>query len=499
MAENDELTRNGISRRSFLKIGGVAGAALSLGGVAGAAFADGRDFDTYTGWEDIYEGGAQFFDRTPFRVDQPTYEVVGETQRIDPRTDMIFARHRRLSPYVDTWVEENNWTQDDDLQEAVEGVRDLLQEEDEVLADYYAQEENQDKLEKDLRRQLFYSPQQREDSAQYDARFELAMAWAGAWGAVRPDSPDSPPEEWDFRDMRAEPLVPKSEEKASQLIKKAAHTFGATLCSIGNFNPDWAYSRDIRGGEPGPFEVPEWWQTAIVVTTPHEWDQMAANPTYGTSSDAYARSSIAGARLAAFIRSLGYAARLHSPRNGYDVVVPPICVDTGLAQQGRFVFTITPELGPNHRPAVVTTNMPLQHDQPIDFGAHDFCKECKICADYCPSGAITFADEPDTVVRGYKRWSLDLEACYNFWGQVLGNGGCRVCLAVCPYSRKSNWVHDMARVVSTSDPTGLADKGLLWMQENFFEFPDAEAYYPPSYGGENASYRSGVDAHRRVV
>ena len=105
---------------------------------------------------------------------------------------------------------------------------------------------------------------------------------------------------------------------------------------------------------------------------------------------------------------------------------------------------------------------------PLMWVFTDFCKDCKICADNCPSNAITFADEPDqpqSVVTN--AGTLDLEACYNFWGAVLGNGGCRVCLAVCPYGRKNNWIHSSARNVSAYDPTGLADLGMIWMQENF--------------------------------
>ena len=41
---------------------------------------------------------------------------------------------------------------------------------------------------------------------------------------------------------------------------------------------------------------------------------------------------------------------------------------------------ITPELGCNFRPAVVTTNLPMVTDKPIDIGIQDFCKHCKICA-----------------------------------------------------------------------------------------------------------------------
>jgi hypothetical protein len=91
---------------------------------------------------------------------------------------------------------------------------------------------------------------------------------------------------------------------------------------------------------------------------------------------------------------------------------------------------------------------------------------------------------------------LDLEACYNYWGAVLGNGGCRVCLAVCPYSRKNNWIHSAARTIGAYDPTEVADMTMIWLQETFFDGPSKEDYYPPNHpqgDGINASYRDGPD------
>ena len=44
-------------------------------------------------------------------------------------------------------------------------------------------------------------------------------------------------------------------------------------------------------------------------------------------------------------------------------MTPPIAVDAGQGQQGRFVYTITPELGSNNRSAVVATNFPMAIDQ----------------------------------------------------------------------------------------------------------------------------------------
>jgi reductive dehalogenase len=192
-------------------------------------------------------------------------------------------------------------------------------------------------------------------------------------------------------------------------------------------------------------------------------------------------------RLTSFIKTLGYAARPHTPGASYDLMVPPIMVDAGLGEQGRHSIVITPELGCNFRPAVVTTNLPLVPDKPIDFGVQDFCKTCKICAENCPSGAITMDEREE--VRGYLRYPVSAEKCHNFWSSCLGNMGCRICIAVCPYSRKSNWLHRTALKLTTNDLTGLSHEVLVGLQKRLYPGPDPEEYFMPSLGGKNATYR----------
>ena len=62
-------------------------------------------------------------------------------------------------------------------------------------------------------------------------------------------------------------------------------------------------------------------------------------------------------------------------------------------------------------------------------------------------------------------------------------------MAVCPYTRKANWIHKAALKVTADDPTGLTAKGLTFMQKKFYPGPEPQKYYMPSLGGENASYR----------
>ncbi len=66
--------------------------------------------------------------------------------------------------------------------------------------------------------------------------------------------------------------------------------------------------------------------------------------------------------------------------------------------------------------------------------------------------------------------------------------GCRLCLIACPYSRKNNWVHGLARKLDTTDPTGLIDNGLTMMQKKLFDAPEAQDYLPPP-DGHFANYR----------
>jgi len=459
------------NRRQFLKISGAVSAALGTAGLGWWGYKAGKDPSTYTGCGDL-EGMAQSFNRKRFAQDLPPYEKVGPSRRIDTRTEMIFSR---MGKFQSQW----------DDKKGVDGL-------DEILQNYY--KAHPEDLEVDL--QLIHDiyPKRGPDAKKHKREFILTTAWSNAMGSVWPESVHGPPEKSDFpnreRGERHEPLKMKSAEKTSKLIKKMAHQFGATLVGITKLNPDWVYDYPMpwRGFTPDqPFEIPKHWEYAIVVGTPMSWDPMFANPNYGTSYDAYAKSRIVATCLTAFIKQLGYPARAHTPGMDYDLMVTPIVIDAGLGEQGRHGVVVTPELGSNFRPAVVTTNISLKTDRPISFGVKDFCRTCKICAEQCPSGAITKGDMVE--VRGYRRYQIHASKCHNFWYANLGNMGCRLCVSVCPYTRKANWLHRSALQVTANDPTGLSHKVLTGLQKVFYPGPDPKDYYIPSMGGRNASYR----------
>jgi reductive dehalogenase len=430
-------------------------------------YAAGKDPNTHLGWK-TFEGADQTFDRKSCETNAITTEKTGPVRRVDARLENIFSRR---GAFQRAWQAETG----------LEGLSPLLR-------DFY--QANPETLKLDLYYQNELRPRQREDVRKYSGPFTLAMAYSKAMRAVWPKAVSEPPEISDFPDKDMEKIRMKDPESTSRLIKKTAHAFGSMLVGIARLNPDWVYKypRPGRGFDPDkPVEVPVHWKYAVVVGVPMSWDLLYANPTYGTSYEAYAISRIIAHRLAAFIKNLGYAARPHTPPNDYDLMVPPIVIEAGLGEQGRHSVAITPEAGPNFRPAVVTTNLPLKPDKPINFGVQSFCKKCKICATNCPSGAIPMDGPQD--YNGYRRYRINKEKCHNFWSSKLGNSGCRLCIAVCPYARKANWLHTTARDASRVDPTGLSHDMLIALQKRFYPAPDPQSYYMPSLGGTNNSYR----------
>ena len=87
----------------------------------------------------------------------------------------------------------------------------------------------------------------------------------------------------------------------------------------------------------------------------------------------------------------------------YQVAVPPILLWAGIGEMSRMGDTvISPFLGPRFKAAMVTTDLPLEPDRPIDFGLQDFCNKCGKCAELCPSQSISYGDK--VMTNGYEKW-----------------------------------------------------------------------------------------------
>lgn len=478
------MSETKVSRREFLKIGGLLGLAAQAGGLIAAGNNAGKSSESYTGWES-FNPGTQFFNRKPFEFEGPAHLPVGEVRRPSHITDYVFGR---VATFEKALKEHPDWKLGDPIEELGFPPQ---------LVKFY--KEFPERLEWDYKTFTETIPTNMEDRKEYGNYYLLAHAYSAGFETHRKflKGPSAPPEVSDFlqpgsEDKRIGDPVPfKSPDLAAEFIKEMAHRYGASLVGITKTNPDWLYSEGWRGC-PNDYDfskMPEHWEYAIVIGVPMEWDVVASSPQASTSYDAYDRVSTAAVRLVGCLKYLGYPAREHSPFTGYDLIVPPHAVEAGLGEVGRPGFCITPEVGGNCRMAIVTTNLPMTIDKPIDFGVAEFCNKCKLCAESCPSGAISMADSPDgMVIRGYEHWYINNGACYNYWRESMGPMGCRLCVVTCPYARKDNWLHNLARKTDPRDPTGAVSSGLLWMQKNFFDYPEAIEYHRPP-DGHFASFR----------
>ncbi len=150
------------------------------------------------------------------------------------------------------------------------------------------------------------------------------------------------------------------------------------------------------------------------------------------SMRAYLRFSLLGGIISKQIRRLGYKAKAHTVLDG-EVLQPPLLLLSGLGEVSRIGEVIlNPFLGPRLKSGVVTTDLPLAHDRPIDFGLQKFCESCNKCARECPSGAITAG--PKLMFNGYEIWKSDSQKCATYRITTEGGAMCGRCMKTCPWN-----------------------------------------------------------------
>ena len=236
----------------------------------------------------------------------------------------------------------------------------------------------------------------------------------------------------------------------AQTVKAAARFFGAGLVGIAPM--DQAYVNLRQGNKDIVFEdveAPAVTETKFVIPTKMKWvvaiaipmdiDYLAHAPrALGDAATGlgYSQSAFTVASLAEFIRGLGYQA---IPSVNDTAQSVPFAMDAGLGELSRLNKLVTLEFGAAIRLCKVFTDLPMECDQPVDFGLAAFCRSCKKCAEACPPRALSFDDEPSYEVRGpwnnpgHKAWFEDSYRCLQYW-QKVGNG-CGICIASCPYTK----------------------------------------------------------------
>ena len=237
-------------------------------------------------------------------------------------------------------------------------------------------------------------------------------------------------------------------ERATEKIKGFAQHLGAKVVRVGPLNQAYVYShkgRTYHRQEEGapkvgtPIHLPH--KNAIVMVEGLNYEILKGAPKKPIILEvfrAYSKLGHMAVILARFIRSLGYPARAHIVTN-YQLIVPPVAIDAGVGELGRHGVLISREFGSALKMSVVTTDLPMIYDEKPRLGVDDFCRHCKICAENCPSGAISYGEKQ--VVRGVEKYLLKAEACFRIWNET--GTDCGVCIGCCPYSKPPSLHHSL--------------------------------------------------------
>ncbi|KKL71299.1 hypothetical protein LCGC14_2096310 [marine sediment metagenome] len=267
--------------------------------------------------------------------------------------------------------------------------------------------------------------------------------------------------------MKSKYLIENS-KNFTDIIKKIAKFYGASLVGITDVNEKWIYKtgfmrpdqtseadakEEVRAGNIAysildqPINLPKGINKAIIMAAEMDQDAIStapAQPAAAAVSIAYSKMAFIISCLGEFIRNLGYRAI----QCGNDTALSiPLAIDAGLGALGRHGLLINPEFGPRIRICKVFTDLPLISDEPnLEFikKVEKTCKTCYKCTEACEVEAITREIEPTFDVPtisnnpGIKKYYVNVEKCFEFW--IENSSDCGNCLAACPFSKIKNYL-----------------------------------------------------------
>ena len=255
-----------------------------------------------------------------------------------------------------------------------------------------------------------------------------------------------------------------SPKEASQVVRKAAHLFGADQVGFAELDRRWVYSHYFDSetkkeypikfsDEPGYEQydqpicledgtrvIPKEMNNVVVLL--HEWgkdvdgtDHAPSLLTEGLSTLAYARMAPTLWMLAEFIRGLGYNA---IPAANDTAISIPLAVDAGLGQLGRHGLLINPKVGSRCRISKIFTDLPLEALGAVDSGITEFCNSCLKCVPKCGTKAITtgnrsFEALDESNASGVLTWKVDAKKCMTF--QISVGTTCSTCVRRCAWTK----------------------------------------------------------------
>jgi ferredoxin len=219
----------------------------------------------------------------------------------------------------------------------------------------------------------------------------------------------------------------------ARALKSLSHFLGADITGICEV-PRYAWYSHDGDGEP----IEPYHRYAVVMLIDQEYDTME-----GASGDdwisgaqsmrAYLRGGEIAGIMAETLRRLGFPARSQTNVDS-DVLHIPLVLWAGLGEMSRIgELVLNPFIGPRIKTVVLTTDMPLEVDKPIDFGLQRFCENCWKCARECPCDAIPLGDK--VMFNGYEIWKPDVERCARYRLTNSKGSACGRCMKTCPLNK----------------------------------------------------------------
>lgn len=224
-------------------------------------------------------------------------------------------------------------------------------------------------------------------------------------------------------------------QRNAQAIKALAHVMGADLVGICEAEPWMYYSHDEVAGQA----IAPYHRYAVVMLIDQGFETME-----GASGDdwisgaqsmrAYLRGATLAGVMTAHVRRMGYSARSQSNAHSELLHLPAVLM-AGLGELSRIgELILNPFIGPRSKSVLLTTDLPLAVDKPIDFGLQAVCSMCMKCARECPCNAIPFG--PKVMFNGYEIWKPDVEKCGKYRLTNMKGSACGRCMKTCPYNRE---------------------------------------------------------------
>lgn len=228
-------------------------------------------------------------------------------------------------------------------------------------------------------------------------------------------------------------------ERNARAVKGLAYHLGADMVGICEAKDYAWYTHDAEGR---PVHIRHKYAVVMLIDQGFETMEGSSGDDWisgAQSMRSYMRGAQIAGVMAAYLRRLGHDARSQTNADS-EVLHIPLILWAGLGEMSRIgELVLNPFVGPRFKSVVLTTDMPLAIDKPVDFGLLDFCEKCTKCARECPCSAIPLG--PRIEYNGYEIWKPDVERCTRYRVTNPKGSACGRCMKTCPYNTEGLLSH----------------------------------------------------------